>query len=408
MKEMTTERHLTEKKLLYLVWAVSALPGILLSSNFEAHAQASATTASTRPTADNVRTTGSSSRYEGRGPAVSTVGSAVMGDPVRAVTQNPDRNVVQPEIAKSALPFPCVSVDGLRTLAGVQSESTRSFPSAIEVRGNARGLLLHAQKDTKYDLLSPVSLWLESGPLLVAVRAPSDMSLIATKFGDVCVSTGGDALLERGDGTLRIINLSSGKGSVDLVLHDRQWRASPWSVLSKGNAVRVSRKNENKFESGSLAVSPGYELVVSDHSLELSEAKPADAIGRRDFKVIGDNGRFLVSEVCIENLVQGHDLVRNLKVHGAKANSVLSDIFRVAAQYRAKQGEEGFDRIMPLVVKPSESLKKPDSSRSKPPKAPVATSTPKKQSERTAPAGKGPTDQNSSNSGITGIGSSSH
>ncbi|MBY0550885.1 MAG: hypothetical protein K2W95_26640 [Candidatus Obscuribacterales bacterium] len=384
---MTTPRLLTEKTLRYLVWATIALPGLILAFSFEAYAQSSGRSGS-GTTAPGL--------YEARTTAVSTAGSSGIGDPVKAAAQNPDKNVVQPDMEKSILPFPSVSVDNLHGLTAVQSESNRVFPSAIEIRGNARGLLLHALKETKYDLLSPVSLWLESGPLLVAVRAPSDMSLIATKFGDVCVSAGGDALLERGEGTLRIINLSTGKGTVNLVLHDRQWRASPWSSVSKSSDSQYKKKKQSKFESGSLTVAPGYELVVGDHSLELSEAKPADSIGRRDFKTIGDNGRFVVSEICIENLVQGHDLVRNLKEHGSKANTILSEIQRFAVQYKSKQGDEGFDRIMTPMVKQLETPKKPEAARTKPRKDPVATLTPKKQSERPAPT-KGIT--------TTGIGS---
>lgn len=400
---MTTERLLTEKTLRYLVWATFALPGIILSFSFEAHAQSPGPA---RTGSESSRTTSTGRLYEARSTAVSAAGSSGMSDPDRAVTQNPDKSVAQtPDTEKSLLPFPSVSIDSLHNLTAVKNESNRMFPSAIEIRGNAKGLLLHALKETKYDLLSPVSLWLESGPLLVAVRAPSDMSLIATKFGDVCVSAGGDALLERGDGTLRIINLSTGKGTVNLVLHDRQWRACPWSSMNKGDDAqnRKKKRADSKFESGSLSVAAGYELLIGDHSLELSEAKPADAIGRRDLKVIGENGRFVVSEICIENLVQGHDLVRNLKVHGSKANNVFSEINRIAGQYRTRQGDEGFDRIMP-VIKQLETSKKPEASRTKP-KAPVATFTPKKQSERPSPpVTKGSAGSSSNSITTTGIG----
>lgn len=402
---MTTERLLTEKTLRYLVWAIIALPGIILSFSFEAYAQSPG---QARTGSESSRTTSPGRFYEARGTAVSAAGSSGIGDTARAVTQNPDKSVVQtPDVEKSILPFPSVSMDSLHTLTAVQSESNRIFPSAIEIRGNARGLLLHALKETKYDLLSPVSLWLESGPLLVAVRAPSEMSLIATKFGDVCVSAGGDALLERGDGTLRIINLSTGKGTVNLVLHDRQWRASPWSAMNIGDANRKKKRADSKFESGSLSVAAGYELLIGDHSLELSEAKPADSIGRRDSKVIGENGRFVVSEICIENLVQGHDLVRNLKEHGTKANNVLSEINRIAVQYRSRQGDEGFDRIMAPAAKQQETSRKPEGTRTKPQKAPVATFTPKKQSERpTPPVTKGNAGSSSNSITTTGIGTS--
>ncbi len=296
------------------------------------------------------------------------------------------------------LPFPFVSSDAVGALSGVQSGSARSFPSAIEIRGNARGLLLHARKDTKYDLLSPVSLWLESGPLLVAVRTPSELALIATKFGDVCVTAGADALLERGEGTLRIANLSNAHGTVNLVMHDRQWKNSPWSHIEQVKELsrkssKSKKRSEESAESGSLSLAPGYELVVGDHSLEVTEIKPADSVGRRDFKVIGDSGRFVISEICVDNVVQVHDLVRNLKEHGERANNILSEINRVAGQFKAKQGEEGFEKVLP-VVKPPETVKKPDPKTKTSPKAPLATVSPKKtsvESKQTPPVKPGAT-----------------
>lgn len=282
----------------------------------------------------------------------------------------------------TSLPFPLVPQDAVSSLSGVQQMAGRSFPSAIEIRGNARGLLLHARKETKYDLLSPVSLWLESGPLLVAVRAPSDLALIATKFGDVCVTAGADALLERGEGTLRITNLSTAHGTVNLVMHDRQWKNSPWAHLEKvrelNKKASKGKKRSDDFESGCLALAPGYELVVGDHSLEISEVKPADSVGRRDIKIIGDSGRFAISELCIDHLIQTHDLVRNLKEHGERANNILTEINKVGVQFKTKQGEDGFEKVVP-VVKAPEPVKRPDPKSKTPPKAPLAV-TPKKTS----------------------------
>lgn len=395
---MTSERQLTDKRRRFLVWAVMSLPGVVLLSTFEVSAQpVSATKA-----AETARML-AQSKYE-RGTAVSAAGAPLAGaETGQQASQFPDKPATFPDSAERVqLPFPVVSPDAMTSLNGIQASNTRQFPSAIEVKGNARGLLLHARRETKYDLLSPVSLWLESGPLLVAVRAPSEMSLIATKFGDVCITSGADALLDRGDGTLRIVNLSTGRGSVHLVLHDRQWRNSPFAG-GKSTSIKTRRGTTATFESGSVAISPGYELVVADHTLELAEAKPADAIGRRDFKVLGDNGRFVLSEVSVDNLVQVHDLVRNLREHGARANTVLTEINRTGAQYKSKQGEEGFERTAPLVKQTSEP-KKADP-KSKPPKAPVATVSPKKSSEKApSPPARG-TGSAGAGSGAAGSGS---
>ena len=289
---------------------------------------------------------------------------------------------------KPPLPFPVISGDNVSSVSAIQAVSSRNFPSAIDIHGSAAGVLLHARKETRYDLLSPLSIWLEEGPLLVSVRKPSDMVLVATKFGDICVVSGGDALVERGEeDTLRIVNLCTSGDTVFLNMHDKLWTGSPW-----GHSGKVQQLNEKKgkktktyeeVESGAISIAPGYELVIGAQSLSLEDAKPADSVGRRDFKTF-EGGRFVVAEISIDHLTQLHDLIKNLNNHGEKASTVFNEIMKNAAQMRNKQGESGFEKNVPAPPKPPEPKRKPPSKLPPNKSAPPAA----KPADKTAPAAK--------------------
>jgi hypothetical protein len=284
-----------------------------------------------------------------------------------------------PAADKSNLPFPVISSDNVTSVAGVQSVGSRYFPSAIDIHGSAAGVLLHARRETRYDLLSPLSIWLEEGPLLVSVRTPSEMVLVATKFGDVCVTTGGVALVERGEeDTLRIVNLGTASDTVYLNMHDKLWTGSPW-----GHTVKVRELNEKDrkgkrqhtyetVESGAVSISPGYELVLAGRVLTLEDVKPPDSIGRRDFRLF-EGAHIVVAEISIDNLTQLHDLVKNLNNHGEKASSVFAEIMKQAGLAKSRQGESGFEKNVPAPPKPPEPRRKPPSKVPPPPgKAPAA------------------------------------
>lgn len=285
------------------------------------------------------------------------------------------------------LPFPNISSDGLTSLSGIHTSFSHVFPSAIDIHGSSAGVLLHARKETKYDLLTPLSIWLEEGPLLVSVRAPSELVLVATKFGDICVTAGGDALVDRAEETLRIVNLST-NDTVFLNMHDKLWTNSPWGHLNRVQQLNEKDKSGKKgkksrsrtyddIESGCVAIEPGYELIIGSEALQMEEVKRQDGIGRRDFKTL-TNGIFVLNEISVDNLAQSHDLIKNLKEHGPKANNVLSDITKSASNLKSKQGEQGFEKVFPPPPKPP---KKPPT----PPKTPPASTIgkPKKDSKDT-------------------------
>lgn len=276
---------------------------------------------------------------------------------------------------KSTLPFPIISNDNLNTVGGVQSVNTgRNFPSAIDIHGSPSGVLLHALKDTRYDLLSPLSIWLEEGPLLVSVRRPSDMVLVATKFGDVCVLAGGDALVERGENdTLRIVNLCTNSDTVFLNMHDKLWMSSPWGHAGKLQSLNHKKSKKKQtydgIESGAVSIAPAYELLIGNELLSIEDVKPPDSIGRRDFKSF-EGGKFVVSEISIEHLTQIHELIKNLNSHGEKASSIFSEIMKNAGTLKAKQGDTGFEKNVPPPPKPVEPKRKPPTKA--PPKSNVA------------------------------------
>lgn len=272
------------------------------------------------------------------------------------------------------LPFPNVNAEGMSALTGIHTSFRHVFPSAIDIHGSSAGVLLHARKETKYDLLTPLSIWLEEGPLLVSVRTPSELVLVATKFGDICVTAGGDALVDRAEETLRIVNLSA-NDTVFLNMHDKLWTNSPWGHLSKVQQLnekteksakkKTRTRTYDEIDSGAIAIEPGYELIIGAEPLQMEEVKRQDGIGRRDFKTL-TNGVFVLTEISVDNLAQAHDLIKNLKDHGPKANNVLSDITKSANTLKAKQGEQGFEKVFPPPPKPT---KKPAT----PPKAPPST-----------------------------------
>lgn len=281
-----------------------------------------------------------------------------------------------PAADKPNLPFPVIGSESLPSVAGVQPVSSQYFPSAIDIHGSASGVLLHARRETRYDMLSSLSIWLEDGPLLVSVRRPSEMLLVATKFGDVCITAGGDALVERGDeDTLRVVNLCTSGDTVFLNMHDKLWTNSPWGHTAKVQQLndphdRKGRKRTYQdIESGAVSIAPGYELVIGGHALTMEDVKPPDSVGRRDIKTF-EGGRIVVSEISIDNLTQIHDLVKNLNNHGEKASGIFTEIMKSAGLLKSKQGESGFEKNVPPPPKPVPPKRKP------PPKVPPPPSKP--------------------------------
>ncbi|MBX9688438.1 MAG: hypothetical protein K2X27_17140 [Candidatus Obscuribacterales bacterium] len=273
----------------------------------------------------------------------------------------------------------------MSSLNGIQANNSRIFPSAIDIHGSPAGVLLHARKETRYDLLSPLSIWLEDGPLLVSVRNPSEMVLVATKFGDVCVTTGGDALVERAESdTLRIINLSTGSDTVFLNMHDKLWTNSPWGGIAKSSPSKTKTRGRKKtyadIDSGAVSIAPGFELLVGAQGLSLDDAKPADSVGRREFRTL-EGGRFIVSEISVDNLTQAHDLIKNLSSHGEKASAVFNEIMKNAGILRGRQGESGFEKNVPPPPKQAIPKHKPPA-KLPPTKPPAAVAPPK---AKTAP-----------------------
>ena len=300
--------------------------------------------------------------------------------PAKAVSDTP-----APAAEKSTPPaFPLVGTDALSTVPGIQAANAKYFPSAIDIHGSTVGVLMHARPDTKYDLLSPLSVWLEDGPLLVSVRHPSEMVLVATKFGDICVTSGGDALVERSSDydTMRIVNLCTNGDTVYLNMHDKLWTASPWSHGAKAppSEEPKSKKKHGKgsrtktyedIESGAIALAPGYELMISGHALTAEEVKREDSVGRRDFKTF-EGGKFVISEISVDNLTQLHDLIKGLTTHGERASAIFNDIMKSAGLMKSRQGESGFEKHTP-APKVAPSKRKPPT---KVPPPPAKTSTP--------------------------------
>lgn len=309
---------------------------------------------------------------------------------------------------KLTVTFPVVSPDSLPAFLALKPIESKQFPDPVSFKGTKDGVLMSGNEDTRYDLFSSTSVWLDFGALLISVRQPTELVMIATKYGDICVEAGGDVIVDISDGLMRVSNFGTKSDTVYLNIPEKHWQSSPWSAVKNLSLLpdqaiepQVGGKSNAKFKNrskkgekpsltkpkfGVLCLAPGYEFIMSDHALTLGEVEPADSIGRRDFKTF-EGAKHVVSEFNLESLVQSHELIKGLKDHGGKALGLHEHLIKIAHEYRAKQGEGEFHKYVPPPPKvPAKAVP----TKSKPASKPgVMISAPKKDKATPEPKASG-------------------
>lgn len=198
---------------------------------------------------------------------------------------------------------------------GVQSYKQFS----TEMSGPSDWILVRTMPDTSFTRLSPHSVALQSGQLLVSVRRPSRIGIIETPLGEVAVAANADVLLNFSSGVLRIFNLDGRPGTIKLRLHASQTR------------------------SPIVGIAPGFELAASNHVLTRADLRPQDGFARRHSKLLQD-GHLGISEFSLQSILNHSELIATLrqKNAGAQAMRVIGDMSKMAAVLNYLNGTQGY------------------------------------------------------------------
>lgn len=202
-------------------------------------------------------------------------------------------------------------------LAGVTPSN--KFPKQEELKGSTDFILVQTEDQTVLQRESPYLVTLSSGTVLASVKRPSAMGMIHTEVGEVAFAANSDAFISYKDGVLRVRNIDG-----------------------MGATLKV-RINKGPETGKTYAVSPGYELVISDHKLSRSDLRPTDGILRRKSQAF-ENGFAAVSQFHVESAISQSSLVSKIsKAEGdAKSKRIVSDMSRMAAVLNHVQGTGGF------------------------------------------------------------------
>lgn len=179
------------------------------------------------------------------------------------------------------------------------------------IGGPIGGIVYHALAATDYTHPNPYTLNLKQGQLMASIRKPSQLMLISTPYGDIAVTSDGDVLVRFDNGVLRVMNLNSHGGHVEISLYIGPF-AGPGDPMYQ------------------LAV--GYELVAADRKLTRADLRPPDAIGRRGSRVF-ENGRVATSQFSLESVLDNSELISEMKqsAAGTKEQRILTDLSKMAA-----------------------------------------------------------------------------
>jgi hypothetical protein len=227
--------------------------------------------------------------------------------------QGVDTTRANPDLPR-ALPAMLPATEGLQTITEVAFEKQSSGDE------NSDWILVHGEQDSKYGKVSPTTVKLESGGVLVSVRRPSKYALIQTPDGIVSLGADGDVLASYKDGVLRLHNLST-RGSKCKIKLDSK-------VLGNGQAV---------------ALAPGYEMVASDRTLTRSDLRPSDGIARRGFSLLA-NGHVGVNEFSVESFLNSSSIIASVVAGGKdpKETRILNDMSKMAAVLNYVNGNYGY------------------------------------------------------------------
>lgn len=232
------------------------------------------------------------------------------------------------------------SVPTVNALKGLNPMQEQKFPSAERVSGDTDWILVRSKPDSEFHKLSPYSVELETGQLLVSVRRPSKMAILVCEQLEVSAAADSDVLFTREDGVVRVANITGLNDSVKVKLK---------SAVEGGTGTTV------------FSVKPGYEFIIrTDRALTRSDVRTADGIARRHFSFV-ENGRAAIAEISVESLLKDCDLIAQLdqETSGAKEKRILTDMSKMAAVLNYVNGGAGYKSEGQVTLEVNSTIAQP-------------------------------------------------
>ena len=234
--------------------------------------------------------------------------------------------VVVPTDVESQLPSftgnaPGILVPSDTALNGIQRIGGSEFPEGSKLKGSTSGITIKEKEANSYRKVNDFIVAMNQGQILMSVKNPSKTALVEHNFGSVAVSSNGDILMSQNDDLIRVMNLDGAAKVVKV-------------QLNKGGF---------SSEDPTVAIAPGFELVVSKNKLTRSELRPKDGIARRNFRVLED-GRLAISEFSVESVMNSNDIIADLRqqTSGVAARRIVGDMSKMAAVLNYQTGTQGF------------------------------------------------------------------
>lgn len=190
--------------------------------------------------------------------------------------------------------------------------------------GPTDGLYYRAKTGTEFTHPNNFEITMDSGEMLVSVRKPSHNMLIENPFGTVSGVADADAIIKISDGVIHVFNMNVQRGALQV-------------KLDRGHFAQPSLDPI-------LQISPGFELVASDHKLTRADVRPPDGIGRKNTRVMAD-GYIAVSTFSLESLLNNSEMIAdmNQQAAGTKEKRIVSDLSKMAAVLNYVNGAGGFE-----------------------------------------------------------------
>ncbi len=217
---------------------------------------------------------------------------------------------------------------------GVALVPTDLFPKDDDLKGSGEWIVVRGTDPKGYQRLSPHTIQLSNGSILVSVRRPSSVAIVNTPLGEIAINADSDVLLTYTDGVVRINNLT-GLGKNVLI------KTAESSVSARINGKEVTEPVASTPVT--MAFACGYEVSIGEDKLSHEHMRPADGLARRHFQVIND-GKMAVCQFSVESALNNHDLIAELasKQSGAKERKILGDMSKMAAVLNHMHGTYGY------------------------------------------------------------------
>lgn len=211
-------------------------------------------------------------------------------------------------------------------MRGIKPIDSAKFPELADLDDDddddGEGMVVWSDEATRYQRISPCSVKVDKGQVLVSVRKPSHLALVRTPLGDVAIRSGSDLLISVGSPEIRVMNLDGRGKGVRLKLNK-----GPFS----GDAVR------------SVALAPGFEVVAGAAKLTRRELRPSDGFARRHYSVL-DKGFLAVQEFSVESVLNSSGLIAQMaqELSGKKVDRIIGDMSKMAAVLNYMNGTQGY------------------------------------------------------------------